>query len=100
MIRHVVMWKFKPEAEGRTKLQNMEMLREKLFALPALIPEIKKMEIGFDVKHTDFSMDFMLLTEFESLETLAVYAEHPDHLKVSDFVRNVVDTRVVLDCEI
>ena len=100
MIRHVVMWKFKPEAEGRTKLQNMEMLRNKLFALPALIPEIKKMEIVFDVKHTDFSMDFMLLTEFESLETLAVYAEHPDHLKVSDFVRNVVDTRVVLDCEI
>ena len=100
MVRHVVMWKFKPEAERRSKLENMEILREKLFALLPLIPEIKKMEIGFDVKHTDFSMDFMLLTEFDSLETLAVYAVHPDHLKVTDFVRNVVDTRVVLDCEI
>ena len=100
MIRHVVMWKFKTEAQGRAKLENMEILREKLFALPALIPEIKKMEIGFDVKHTDCSMDFMLLTEFDSLDTLAVYAVHPDHLKVTEFVRDVVDTRVVLDCEI
>ena len=25
MIKHIVMWKFKSEAEGRTKLQNMDI---------------------------------------------------------------------------
>ena len=100
MIRHVVMWKFKEEAEGKSRLENMEWVREHLYALLPIIPEIKKMEIGFDVKHTDMSMDLMLLTEFDSLDTLAYYAEHPEHLKVSGYVRKVIETRVVLDCEI
>ena len=100
MIRHVVMWKFKNCAEGKSKQENMELVRESLYALPAIIPEIKRMEIGFDVKHTDMSMDMILLTEFDSLDTLAFYAEHPEHLKVSAYVRKVIETRVVLDCEI
>ncbi|MBO5939485.1 MAG: Dabb family protein [Clostridia bacterium] len=100
MVRHVVMWKFKNEAEGMSKIENMEAVREQLYALLPSIPEIKRMEIGIDVKGTDASMDLMLLTEFDSLDTLKIYAEHPEHVKVASFVRNVVESRVVLDCEI
>ena len=100
MIRHVVMWKLRTEAQGKSKQENMELIRDSLYALLPVIPEIKKMEIGFDVKHTDMSMDLMLLTEFDSLEALATYADHPEHLKVSAYVRKVIETRVVLDCEI
>lgn len=100
MIKHVVMWKLKPEAEGNTKEENLKIIRDKLYALPALIPEIKKMEIFFDVSRTDMSMDLMLDTEFESLEALHTYAVHPDHVKVSKFVRSVIESRVVLDSEI
>ena len=100
MIRHVVMWKFKDSAEGRTKIENMETVRERLYALRPLIPEIKKMEVGFDVMGTDASMDLLLLTEFETLDDLCYYADHPDHVSVAQFVRKVVQTRVVLDCEI
>ena len=100
MIRHVVMWKFKDEAEGKTKLQNMEWVRDSLYALVPVIPEIKRMDIGFDEKHTDMSMDLMLLTEFDSMDTLKYYAEHPAHVAVSGYVRKVIETRVVLDCEI
>ena len=100
MIRHVVMWKFKDEAEGNARPQNMEKVRDALYSLVPKIPEIKKMEIGFDEKHTDASMDLMLLTEFDSMETLAIYANHPAHLAVSEYVRAVIETRVVLDCEI
>ena len=100
MIKHVVMWRFKEEAEGRTKLENMEELKRQLLALIPLIPEIKKMEIGFDVTHSEASADFMLTTEFESVDDLKIYAVHPEHLKVSGFVKNVVESRIVLDCEI
>ncbi len=100
MIRHVVMWKFKAEAEGKTKAENMVLVREQLYALLPIIPEIKRMEIGIDVKGTDASMDLMLLTEFDTLETLKFYAEHPEHVKVASFVRKVTESRVVLDCEI
>lgn len=100
MIRHVVMWKMKEAAEGKTKAENMEWIREHLYALLPLIPEIRRMEIGFDVSGTDMSMDLMLLTEFDSLDTLHTYAVHPEHLKVTSYVCKVIETRVVLDCEI
>ena len=100
MIRHVVMWKFLDSAEGKTKQENMQIVKDSLYALLPIIPEIKRMEIGIDVKHTDMSMDLMLLTEFDNMDTLAYYANHPEHLKVSGYVRKVIETRVVLDCEI
>ncbi|MBQ8330909.1 MAG: Dabb family protein [Clostridia bacterium] len=100
MIRHVVMWKFKENSEGKTKMENMEWVREHLYALLPVIPEIKRMEIGFDIMGTDMSMDLMLLTEFDTVETMKTYAGHPEHLKVSAYVRKVIETRVVLDCEI
>ena len=100
MIRHVVMWKLKESGEGKTKKENMEWIGDHLYALTSVIPEIKKMEIGFDLMGTEMSMDLMLLTEFESVEEMKRYAEHPEHLKVSAYVRKVIETRVVLDCEI
>ena len=100
MIRHVVMWKFKEVGEGKTKAENLDIVRDKLFALLPIIPELKKMEIGKDVSHTDMSYDLILITEFENLDDLHTYAVHPEHLKVSGYVRSVVESRVVLDCEI
>ncbi len=100
MIRHVVMWKFKHEAEGKTREENMAIVRERLYALLPIIPELKKMEIGSDISHTDMSMDLMLLTEFESVADMKIYANHPEHVKVSSYVRKVIETRVVLDAEI
>ena len=100
MIRHVVMWKFSSEAEGKTKRENMQLVQEQLYALVPKIPEILRMELGMDVKGTAASMDLMLLTEFDSLETLKIYAEHPEHVKVASLVRKVTESRVVLDCEI
>ena len=97
MIRHVVMWKFKESAEGKSAAQNMELVKNSLYALVGVIDEIKKMDVGIDISHKNGSMDLVLITEFESVEDLNVYAVHPEHLKVVDLVRKVTETRVVLD---
>ena len=96
MIKHVVMWKFKEE----NKKANMQTAREQLLALPALIPEIKKMDVYFDALGKDAAMDVMLNVELESAEALGIYAVHPEHVKVAGFIRGVVESRVVLDAEI
>ena len=95
MIKHVVMWKFKEE----NKAENLLKARELLLALPALISEIKKMDVYFDALNTPASMDMMLETEFLSFEELHTYAVHPEHLKVAEFVKSVVESRIVLDSE-
>lgn len=99
MVRHVVMWRFKDAALGKTKSENMTVVRDALYSLVGVIPEIKRMEIGFDFSCTEASMDFMLLTEFDTAEDLKIYAVHPEHLKVAEYVRAVVDSRVVVDSE-
>ncbi len=96
MIKHVVMWKFKEE----NKEENMNKAKEILLALPPIISEIKKMNVYFDIGHKDMSMDLMLDTEFESLEALETYTVHPEHQKVSKFIRSVIESRVVIDSEI
>ncbi len=100
MIRHVVMWKFKDSAEGKSKRENMEIVREQLYGLLPLIPQIKRMEVGFDMTGADTSMDLMLLTEFDTAADLKTYAVHPDHVKVATYVRSVVEARAVLDCDL
>lgn len=99
MIEHVVMWKF-TDGEGRTKEENCAYVRERLLALPALISEIKMMQIGRDVSGTDMSYDMMLVTRFDSLEDLHAYKVHPDHVAVSEYVKKVRTARVVLDAEL
>ena len=96
MIKHVVMWRFKEE----NKEANKQKAREILLALPAIIPEIKKMNVYFDALGKEAAMDVMLEVEFDNAEALATYAVHPEHLKVSGFIRSVIESRVVLDAEI
>ena len=100
MIEHVVMWKFAESAEGKTRAENMQIVRERLLALPAVISEIKFMQIGRDVSRTDMSYDMMLVTRFDSLEDLHTYKVHPAHVEVASYVAKVKTARVVLDCEI
>ncbi len=100
MIEHVVMWKFADKAEGKTRAENMAIVRESLLALPAVIPEIKFMQVGRDVSRTEMSYDMMLVTRFDSLETLHTYKVHPAHVAVASYVAKVTTARVVLDAEL
>ncbi|MBP3941238.1 MAG: Dabb family protein, partial [Christensenellaceae bacterium] len=53
MIRHIVMWKLKDEALGKTKKENIAIIKEKLYALKPIIPEILSMEVHENVNDAD-----------------------------------------------
>lgn len=97
MIQHLVMWKFAEEAEGLTKAENMAWVKEHLTALIPIIPEIKKMEIGADIGGTDMSYDMVLIMEFESMEALHTYKVHPEHQKISQYVKKIRIARATVD---
>ena len=100
MIKHVVMWRFAKSAQGKSDAENMAIVRERLLALPAIIPEIKMMEVGRDCSRTEMSYDMMLVTEFDSLDSLHTYKVHEAHVAVAQYVAKVTTARVVLDAEI
>lgn len=102
MIRHIVMWRFLPEAGGRTKDENLKEVKARLTALyeSGRIEGLRRMELGRDISGTDMSYDMVLLTEFDSLEALHAYKVHPEHAAISAFVKTVRSERAVVDHEI
>ncbi|MCH2449014.1 MAG: Dabb family protein [Gracilimonas sp.] len=101
MIKHVVMWKLKEVAEGKTKAENAETMKKLLEGLPVKIKELQGAEVGINVLigEDEAICDVVLVTECETKKDLQAYAEHPDHQKVVSFIKKVVDERRVVDYE-
>ncbi len=100
MIKHIVMWKLKDEAEGRSKKENAAIIKEKLEALVGVIDEIKYLKVGININEADeAAYDACLITEFEDFDALGRYQVNPEHKKVSAFVKEVRITRSVVDFE-
>lgn len=92
MITHVVCWQLhEPE-------KNAPLLKEKLEALTANIPEIRSLEVGINAPEADpENYDVVLISTFETMDDLASYAGHPEHVKVVEFLRSIKINRVAID---
>ena len=97
MIKHIVLWSFRPQAEGRSKQENIELAREKLLGLRKSIPGVRSLEVGININTSQDAFDLALYSEFENEKDLDTYQKHPEHLKAVDFLRKVRDRRVVAD---
>ena len=100
MIKHIVMWKLEESAEGNSKLENAQIIKKKLEALVGIIPEIIELEVGIDMLGTNQSYDVVLVSTFKGLEELDIYAKHPEHVKVGEFVGKVRKDRIAVDYEV
>jgi hypothetical protein len=99
MIKHIVMWKLKEVAEGKTMQENAEIMKELLEGLPAKIKELDSAEVGINILEGEDAAisDVVLTTECENEEALKAYAVHPEHQKVVQFIKKVVTERRVVD---
>ena len=61
ILKHIVMWKFLDNAEGKTKAENMRFAAENLRALVGVAPTLLKLSIGEDVLGSPASFDICLL---------------------------------------
>ena len=95
MIRHIVLFKLKDRSP-----ESVERTASILRAMEGQIPELKSIEVGKDVMHSDRSYDIALVTTFDSLETLAAYNVHPEHQKVIAHMAEVRESSISLDYEV
>ncbi|MCM1365398.1 MAG: Dabb family protein [Faecalibacterium sp.] len=99
MIKHVVMWKFKPFAEGKTKEENLLYVKSMLEALPEKIDFIRSMEVNLNVNPKETMFDAVLISTFDTLDDVAAYRVHPDHKVISSYVALVREARASVDYE-
>ncbi|MBF0501561.1 MAG: Dabb family protein [Candidatus Riflebacteria bacterium] len=97
MIRHIVLWKFKDEAGGKTKDENLRMIRSILDELPAKISDIRQFEVGINITKDTAAYDLALISAFDDEDALRRYQAHPEHQKLVDALRKVRESRVIAD---
>jgi len=100
MIKHIVFFGLADSAEGKSKIENAEIIKSELENLINFIPEIKKIEVGINTPNAPkTNFDIALYSEFENMETLNIYQEHPEHKRVAAYIGKVRTSRAAVDYE-
>jgi hypothetical protein len=87
------MFKFKDD----NREKNIEIVTQMLKSLLSTVPTLNSIEIGQNFTDSDRAMDLSIVTTFNDRESLRAYAIHPEHLKVLDYIRQVVSESKVVD---
>lgn len=93
MIRHIVMWKFRPGTEKEAR-EFLDGLR----GLCGVVPQIREQEVG--VNRVPGNYDAVLVSAFDSLEDLEAYKNDPRHRAVSALCKAIRTDRVAVDYEV
>jgi hypothetical protein len=94
MITHIVLFKLldcTPE--------KAEAARRVLNGMAGKIPQLRHLEVGVNVVHSDRSYDLALMARFGSLDDLKTYQEHPVHVEVVKYMQGVRQSAIAVDYE-
>jgi heme-degrading monooxygenase HmoA len=99
MFKHIVLWKLKDTANGRSREENARLMKERFEEMANMLDGLHHLEVGLNVLHGDDAADVALYTEFESRGAYEAYAVHPAHKALVTFIREVRAERRVIDYE-
>lgn len=94
MITHIVLFKLKDRSP-----ESVETTVQVLKNMEGKIEELRHLEVGTDVLHSERSYDIALVTKFDSMEALQAYQVHPVHKKVIEHMTSVREASVSVDYE-
>lgn len=94
MITHIVFFKLKDGSQ-----QNVRKAMDVLLGMKGRIPQLRYLEVGGDVLHSQRSCDIALITKFDSLEDLDAYQKHPVHVEVANYMTSVRKFSASVDYE-
>lgn len=100
MIKHIVMWKLKDQAEGADKATNMARMKSLLEGCRGLVPGMGAFEVGLATADLEATYDVVLYSEFADAAALDAYQHHPQHVAIKPFIGAVRLERQCLDYEV
>jgi heme-degrading monooxygenase HmoA len=100
MIKHIVMWKLKDQAEGADRAANAAEMKRRLDTCIDLVPGMGKFEVVLAQPGLEATYDVVLYSEFANREALDAYINHPTHKAVVPFIGAVREARQCMDYEI
>ena len=121
VYKHIVMWKFKEQHNGKSALENARWMKEQLEALVGVVPELLSAEVGISpaleqaaavpsnaaaapsnaaavpAQAASGEYDACLVSTFASPEALAAYKVHPKHKAISAYCKEARLKRLAFD---
>ena len=97
MLKHIVMWKLKDQAEGADKAANARKMKSLLDGCANLVPGILKFEAALAQPGLEATYDVVLYSEFESQAALDAYQDHPEHIAIKPFIGAIREARQCMD---
>ena len=99
MITHIVMWKFKDQAEGASKAQNLARAKALLDACAQLAPGTLRFEVALAEPGMECTYDLVLYSVFADRAALDAYQNHPQHQALKPYIAAARLERQCMDYE-
>lgn len=80
MIRHVAMFRFRPEVTADERMAA----RDALASNKVHCPTVREYTVGLDLGRNPRNWDMVLVGDFDDLAGLEAYFTHPHHNEISD----------------
>ena len=100
MIRHIVSFQLRAE-DPELRAQHVRELTTRLEGLVDVAPGILSIRVHPDLGLSHGHWPLILVSEFESLDSLETYLAHPRHVDVVDWaIDGIVSERAVVDFDL
>lgn len=96
MVKHIIIWEFNDELSAEQRKDAAARIKSGLESLKGVIDGIEEIKVNTELLPTSVG-DLMLDSTFTDEAALAVYAVHPAHVAVKEFVATVVKSRRCAD---
>jgi heme-degrading monooxygenase HmoA len=100
MIKHIVMWKLKDQAEGAGRAANAAKMKALLDGCRDVVPGIVEFEVALAQPGLEATYDVVLYSVFADKAALDAYQDHPRHVAVKPFIGAVRLERQCMDYEV
>lgn len=100
MIRHIVLFKLKDFSSEDERIEVFEKVLVNFRSLKGEIPEIRKYIVEKNIIYGDKSFDVVIDSNFDCIEDLKSYKEHPAHKYAVEQNKQWCDQKAAIDYEI
>lgn len=101
MYKHVVLWKLKEQADGKSRNELAIEVKRRLDELPSQIPEIVSYETAINIGDYGASFfDVSVISAFENKDTFWTYTKYPMHDAVVAYIQSIMEAEEIVDYEV
>ncbi len=99
MVKHVIMFKFKEEANGKTKAENLAIAAEMSRNLMGKIPSLRSSATNLNSIPGPINYDMVIELTFDDAAGMNEFHVHPLHMELVNLLGVVAESLAAVDYE-